>query len=322
MSDDVTGLALAPLKLIGRGLAVHLPNVVFLVVLFFVIRVILRIIRLFFDAVARRDVKLTGFEREWAGPTYKIIRLGVIAFGVIVAYPYIPGSGSAAFQGVSVFVGIVFSLGSSTAIANIIAGYMLTYRRAFKVGDRVQIGEAFGDVEEVRLQVTHLRSLKNEEFVIPNSQVLSSNVMNYSSLARTRGLILHTEVGIGYGTPWRQVEAMLLAAAARTEGLASEPPPFVLEKALREFAVIYELNVYCQDPQRMLPLYAELHRHILDVFNEHGVQIMVPAYEGDPATPKIVSPSDRFASSAATVSAGGVSVPTVSSLPGARGHHV
>jgi small-conductance mechanosensitive channel len=303
ISDDFANFALAPLRVIAGGIAVHIGDLVFLAVLAFVIRVILRLVRLFFFAVGRGDVTLSGFEKEWAEPTYKIIRLLIVAFGIIVAYPYIPGSGSAAFQGVSVFVGIVFSLGSSTAIANIIAGYMLTYRRAFKVGDRVKIGDSYGDVEKVRLQVTHLRSIKNEEFVIPNAEVLSSHVMNYSSLAHERGLILHTEVGIGYETPWRQVEAMLLNAAERTAGLVREPPPFILEKALGDFAVTYELNVYCDNVKAMAALYAELHRNILDVFNEYGVQIMTPAYEGDPEVPKVVPPKDWYTAPAVTPSA-------------------
>jgi small-conductance mechanosensitive channel len=219
----------------------------------------------------------------------------VIAFGVIVAYPYIPGSESAAFKGISLFLGVVFSLGSSSAISNMIAGYTMTYRRAFKLGDRVQIGDVVGDVVEIRLQVTHLRSLKNEEVIIPNSLILNGQVMNYSSLAREDGLILHTTVGIGYEVPWRQVEAMLLTAAARTAGLRQEPRPFVLQRSLADFAVTYELNVYCDDAHRMMPLYTALHRNILDVFNEYGVQIMTPAYESDPAAPKVVPREQWYA---------------------------
>jgi small-conductance mechanosensitive channel len=271
---------------------------VFLVVLFFVFRFALRLIRLFFEAVRQRSVTLASFDPDWAEPTYKIVRVAVVAFGVIVAYPYIPGSQSDAFKGISLFIGLIFSLGSSSAISNIIAGYMMTYRRAFKVGDRVQIGETVGEVIETRLQVTHLRSPKNEEIIIPNSQILGGTVLNYSSLARARGLILHTEVGIGYETPWRQVEAMLLLAAERTPGLARDPRPFVLEKKLGDFAVTYELNAFCQDVQAIIQLYSELHRNILDMFNEYGVQIMTPAYEGDPPEPKIVRPADWYATPA------------------------
>jgi small-conductance mechanosensitive channel len=299
VSRNMVEFALGPLQVIARGVVVNIPSLVFLAVLFFVVRVLLRLIRLFFNAVGRGTVTMAGFDPDWAEPTYKIIRLAVVAFGLIVAYPYIPGSESAAFRGMSVFIGIVFSLGSSTAIANIIAGYMMTYRRAFKVGDRVQIGDAVGDVLETRMQVTHLRSAKNEELVIPNSQILATQVLNYSSLAQTRGLILHTEVGIRYETPWRQVEAMLLAAAGRTAGLAKEPAPFVLEKRLGDFAVTYELNVYCNNVSAMMQLYAELHRNILDVFNEYGVQIMTPAYESDPVELKVVPRKDWYAAPAA-----------------------
>jgi small-conductance mechanosensitive channel len=295
LSRNIVGFALAPLQVIGNGFVANIPRLVFLAVLFFVIRLLLRLVRLFFEAVQRGTVKLSGFDADWAPPTYKIVRVAIVAFGLIVAYPYIPGSESEAFKGVSLFIGIVFSLGSSSAISNIIAGYMMTYRRAFKVGDRVKIGDAIGDVIETRLQVTHLRSFKNEEIVIPNSQILSGDVVNYSSFAKAQGLILHTEVGIGYETPWRQVEAMLLAAAARCAPPADEPPrAFVLMTKLGDFAVTYELNVYCTDIKVMRSLYTAMHRNILDVFNEYGVQIMTPAYEGDPAQPKTVPPKDWF----------------------------
>jgi small-conductance mechanosensitive channel len=212
---------------------------------------------------------------------------------VVVAYPYIPGSSSEAFKGVSIFLGVVVSLGSSSVIANLMAGYTMIYRRAFKVGDRISIENLTGDVMEKRLMVTHLRTVKNEEVIVPNSTIINSNIINYSTLARSRGLILHTTLGIGYETPWRQVEAMLLLAADRTPGLLKEPAPFVLQKSLGGFAVNYELNAYCDKPHAMTQLYTAMHRNILDIFNEHGVQIMTPAYEGDPETPKVV-PKDQW----------------------------
>ena len=304
LSQDMTSLALAPLAVIGGGFLENVPSLVFLLVLFFVVRLVLRLTHLFFDAVGRGTVKLRNFFPEWAEPTYKVIRIGIVGFALVVAYPYIPGSNTAAFQGVSLFIGIVFSLGSSSAIANIIAGYMMTYRRALKLGDRVKIGEAFGDVIETRLQVTHLRTVKNEEIIIPNSQILAGDVTNYSTLAATRGLILHTDVSINYDTPWRQVEAMLLSAAERTAGLSTDAKPFVLTTRLGEFAVTYELNVYCTNVQAMGPLYSDLRRNILDVFNEYGIQIMVPAYEGDPPEPKIVAPKDWYTAPAAAPKAG------------------
>ncbi len=294
LSQNMVGFALRPLNVIVTGIVAQIPSLIFLTVLFFVVRMILRVTRVFFDAVGRGTVTLANFDADWAEPTYKIVRVVIVAFGLIVAYPYIPGSESAAFKGISLFMGVVFSLGSSTAIANIVAGYLMTYRRAFKVGDRVKIGTSVGDVIETRLQVTHLRSPKNEELIIPNSQILTGEVLNYSSLARSDGLILHTEVGIGYETPWRQVEAMLLMAAERTSGVTMEFPPFILETRLADFAVIYELNVHCRNAHRMMEIYAELHRNILDVFNEYGVQIMTPAYIADTPEPKLVAPKDWY----------------------------
>ncbi|WP_300318637.1 mechanosensitive ion channel domain-containing protein [Accumulibacter sp.] len=285
---ELTGVVVRPLITMGEALLAYLPDLVFLVILALVVRFILRLIRVFFNAVAHGSVTLENFEVEWAWPTYKLVRVTVLIFAVIIAYPYIPGSDSAAFKGVSLLVGVVVSLGSSSVIANLIAGLMITYRRAFKVGDRVMIGDVVGDVVEVRLQVTHLRTLKNEEVTIANSLILNGYVVNYSSLAEEHGLILHGTVGIGYDTPWRQVEAMLLIAARRTPGLLAEPSPFVLYKGLGDFCITYEINAYCRDARTMQNVNAELQRNILDVFNEYAVQIMTPNYETDTPQPKLV----------------------------------
>jgi small-conductance mechanosensitive channel len=286
-------LLLDPLRTIGQGLLSAIPNLVFLAILIVAFRYVLKALRLLFAALAEGSLAFHGFEREWAWPTYRLVRLLVLALAVVVAYPYIPGSQSEAFKGVSILLGVIFSLGSSSVIGNFIAGYTMTYRRAFHVGDRVRINEHLGDVAEMRLLVTHVRTPKNEEIVIPNSVILNSSVVNYSTLAREGRLILYTTVGIGYETPWRQVEAMLMQAAERTADLLKEPRPFVLQKALGDFAVTYEINVYCGDAQAMLQLYTQLHQNILDVFNEYGVQIMTPAYVGDPTQPKIV-PKDQW----------------------------
>jgi small-conductance mechanosensitive channel len=290
---DLLGWFVEPLATMGRGLLASIPSLIFLLILVLVTRYILQTLRLLFSAIEQGAVKFKSFERDWSWPTYRIVRLLVVAFAVVVAFPYIPGSSSEAFKGVSLFLGIVFSLGSTSIIANIIAGYSMTYRRAFRVGDRVRVGDIVGDVTEVRLQVTHVRSLKNEEVTIPNSVILNSAVVNYSSLAASQGLILHTTVGIGYETPWRQVEAMLLIAAGRTPRLQKEPVPYVLQKSLGDFAITYELNAYIDRPGEMNSIYTELHRNILDVFNEYGVAIMTPAYESDPEQAKVV-PKDQW----------------------------
>ena len=290
---------LDPLQAMGLGLLESLPGIVFVIVVAIVTRYILRLTRLYFESIDRGAVTLARFDREWALPTYKITRLVFIALALVVAYPYIPGSSSEAFKGVSIFLGIVVSLGSSSVIANLMAGYTMIYRRAFKLGDRITVDNLTGDVIERRLMVTHLRTIKNEEIIVPNSTIINSNIINYSTLARSHGLILHTTVGIGYETPWRQVEAMLKLAAERTSGLVKEPQPFVLQKSLGDFAITYELNAYCDNPHAMAQLYTAMHQNVLDVFNEHGVQIMTPAYEGDPEKPKVV-PKDQWYQAPAT----------------------
>ncbi len=295
---DVFQLILNPLQRIGTGIVEALPDLVFLVILAYIVRFILKATRTFFLRVDRGWIRLANFDRDWAMPTYRIVRILIVAFALVVAYPYIPGSDSDAFKGVSIFLGVVFSIGSSSFIANMIAGYSLTYRGAFREGDRVRIGEFVGDVINVRALSTQLRSLKNEEVNIPNSEVLAAAVVNYSTYAAEQGIILHPEVGIGYDTPWRQVEAMLLLAAGRTEGLQEEPAPFVLQTAMGDFAVTYQLNAFCRDATAAPKIYSALYAAIQDVFNEHGVQIMSPHYEGDPETPKVVPPDQWHAAPA------------------------
>jgi small-conductance mechanosensitive channel len=286
-------LFLKPLKSIFSEFVGFLPSLAFLIIIFFVTRYLLKLIKLLFNGVDQGGIIIKDFDAEWAMPTFRIFRIFIIAFAVIVAYPYIPGSQSMAFKGVTVFIGILFSLGSSSFIGNIIAGYSMTYRKAFKKGDRIQVEDKIGIVEEQILMVTRLRSLKNEEIVIPNSILLNSQIINYNARAKDLGLILHTIVGIGYETPWRQVDAMLKLAADRTEGLLKDPPPFVLKKSLGDFAINYEINAYSHEVNNYNQLYSRLHQNILDVFNENNVQIMTPAYEGDPEIPKVV-PKDQW----------------------------
>jgi len=300
MHQRLADWLVGPLETMGAAVLSAIPNLIFLVILILVMRWVVKLVRLFFEAVERGTLTLANFDPDWAQPTYKIVRLALIGFGLVVAYPYIPGSSSAAFKGVSLFAGLVFSLGSSSIVSNIIAGYTMTYRRAYRVGDRVRIGDITGEVTAIRLQVTSIRTPKNEEVIIPNSLVTGSEVTNFSVYARTQGLILHTTVGIGYETPWRQVEAMLLMAAERTEGLRRDPPPFVLQRQLGDFCVTYEINAYTDQAHNILGQYTALHRHILDVFNEYNVQIMTPAYEGDPDQAKVV-PREQWYSAPAAV---------------------
>lgn len=298
LSANIADLLLRPLATITLGIADYIPKLLFLIVLALVTRFGLRLLRLYFDALERGTVELVNFEREWALPSYKIIRTLVLGVALVMAYPYLPGSGSEALRGLSVFAGLLLSLGASSSVANLIAGYLATFGRVFRIGDLIQIGEVRGVVTQVRLLTTRVRTVRNEEVTIPNATVMNSSITNFSALARERGLILQTEVGIGYQVPWRQVHAMLIEAAQRTPGLQTDPPPFVWQRSLGDFAVTYQLSVYKAEADRLLDTYSVLHQNILDVFNEHGVQIMTPNYEGDPETPKIVPREQWFQSPA------------------------
>jgi small-conductance mechanosensitive channel len=293
-SRSLFDLVIDPLRVMGSALVRDIPDLVFLAILIVVTRYALKLVRLFFAGIEQGRIQVAWIDSELAQPTHKIVRFLIIVFALVVAYPYIPGSESNAFKGISLLLGLVFSLGSTSVIGNIIAGYTMIYRRAFKIGDRIKVGEHTGYVMERHLLVTRLRSLKNEEIVLPNSLIMNSNIVNYSTLARERGLILHTTVGIGYETPWRQVERMLGMAAERTPGVLKMPRPFILQKALADFCINYELNAYCDLPDDMESIQTNLHRNILDVFNEYSVQIMTPAYMADTDQPKLVPKENWF----------------------------
>ena len=283
-----------PVRAIILGFVGYLPELVFLIMLAFAARWAMGVLRKFLDAVGHGTIVLKDFDPEWAMPTFRIARVFLIALFTVVAFPYIPGSDSGAFKGVSLLLGVLFSLGSSSVVANMVAGYTMIYRKAFRIGDRIHVKEFRGDVVAMRQLVTVLRTPKNEEVVLPNSDVLNNPITNFSAMAREGKLILHTTVGIGYEVPWRQVEAMLLMAADRAEGFNKELPAYVLQKSMGDFCVVYEINVHCDNAQRMARLYTALHRCIQDVFNEYGVQIMTPAYESDPQTPKVVPPEHLY----------------------------
>jgi small-conductance mechanosensitive channel len=293
LSEKLLTLLIDPLARMAEGFVDFVPDLLFLIVLTLVTRYSVRLIKVYFSALEHGRVTLASFEPEWALPAYKIVRTLVIGLALVMAYPYLPGSGTDALKGLSVFAGLMLSLGAAGAVSNVIAGYFNTFGRVFRVGDLIQVGEVRGEVTHVRLLTTRVRTWKNEEVTIPNASLITTHVVNYSALAQSQGLILHTEVGIGYEVPWRQVHAMLEEAARRTPDTLREPPPFILQRRLADFAVVYELNVYSDSAKGIARKYSNLHQNILDVFNEHGVQIMTPAYEGDPETPKVV-PQDKW----------------------------
>lgn len=278
LSRRIVGYALTPLGAAWDAFLGFVPSLFYLLVIVLITRYVLKLIQALFRAIESGAVAFHGFYREWADPTYKIARVLVLAFAAVVCFPYLPGSHTDAFKGVSLFLGVLFSLGSSSAVSNIVAGIVLTYTRAFEVGDRVQIGEAIGDVTERSLLVTRLRTIKNVEVTIPNGTVLASQVHNYTRLAPTAGLVLHTTVTIGYDAPWRTVHELLVAAAHRTDNILEEPHPYVLQTSLDDFYVSYELNALTRRAELMAVTYSLLHRNIQDACNEAGVEIMSPHY--------------------------------------------
>jgi small-conductance mechanosensitive channel len=269
---------LLPLQKIWAAIASYLPNIFFIIIIAVLTNFVNRFSRFFFTQIERKTIIIPGFFPEWADASFKIVRFLTIAFAAVVAFPYLPGSDSPAFKGVSVFLGVLFSLGSTSAVANVVAGVILTYMRPFRIGDRVKIADTVGDVVEKTLLVTRIRTIKNVDITIPNSMVLGSHIINYSSSAKEYGLILHSSVTIGYDVPWRTVHQLLIEAAKATENILELPEPFVFQKSLDDFYVSYELNAYTENPSIMAKIYSDLHQNIQEKFNEAGVEIMSPHY--------------------------------------------
>ncbi len=263
---------------VGGSLWAYLPNIINIAVVIVLTRLLLKVLFAIFLRLREGRMTLPGFYAEWAIPTYSLTRFLVISVAAVMIFPYPPGSGSEGFRGVSVFVGLLISLGAASAIANVIAGIVITYMRPFKVGDRVRIADAVGDVTGKDLFVVRLRTIKNVDITIPNALVLANHIVNFSSSAAELGLVLHTSVTIGYDVPWKTVRDLLVSAAGRVEGILETPVPFVLQTSLDDFYVRYELNAYTREANAMAVLYSRLHAEIQDAFNAAGVEIMSPHY--------------------------------------------
>jgi small-conductance mechanosensitive channel len=270
----------------------EIPDLIMLVIIYFITRYLLRIVRLIFQNIELGIIKINGFEPQWTWPTCRIVSVVLTIFAVVVAFPYIPGSETAAFKGITIFLGIILSLGSSSVISNLLSGLFVIYRRSVNQGDWVDVRGQVGSVESISLLETILRSANNELISIPNSQLLSSELTNFTQQGETDGLLVHTSVGIGYEEPQRKVEQLLLEAASHTASLKKDPPPFVLRKELADYAVVYEVKAYAARTDALLKTKSDLHSNILDVFNENHVQIMTPSYIADPDVPKIAPTDD------------------------------
>lgn len=284
LRDSVLGM----LSRGSRAFLSTLPDLVIVLFIILITRLLAGLVKRFFLAVERGQVRLPPAYGETAQATSRIVVAVLWLFAVVAAYPYIPGSDTEAFKGVSIFMGVLVSLGSSGAVGQVASGLLLIYSRAFKTGDYIRVGETEGTVLSLGMLSTKIRTVKNEEVNIPNGVMVGTATKNFSRFAREEGVLLHTSVTIGYDAPWRQVHAMLLQAADATPGLLKDPKPFVLQTALSDFYVEYQVNARLKDPAARIPTLAALHANIQDAFNEFGVQIMSPHYLGDPARPKIV----------------------------------
>lgn len=267
-----------PIKAILKDIVEYIPNLFTILVIYYAIKYVIKGVRYLAMEVDSGRLKLSGFYSDWAMPTFHIIQFLLYAFMIAMVYPYLPGSKSGVFQGISVFVGLIVSLGSSTVIGNIIAGLVITYMRPFKMGDRIQLNDTTGNVIEKTPLVTRIRTPKNEVVTIPNSFIMSSHTVNYSASARTYGLIIHSEVTIGYDAPWRKVHQLLIDAALATPGIQTDLEPFVLETSLSDWYPVYQVNAYIKEADKMGQIYSDLHQNIQDYFNKADIEIMSPHY--------------------------------------------
>ena len=278
IATQLLSYVIDPLKDIFKGIIHYIPNLLTITVIYLCTRYLIKLIKFIATEIEQGSFTINKFYPDWAIPTYNIVRVLLYAFMFVVIFPYLPGSDSKIFQGVTVFLGVLFSFGSSSAISNMVAGLVLTYMRPFKIGDRVKVGEITGDVIEKNLLITRIRTVKNEDITVPNSTILGGATVNYTSSSQNLGLILHTSITIGYDAPWKTIHELMINAALATEGILHEPKPFVYQTDLNDFNVTYQINAYTRNSHRMAGLYSLLHQNIQDKFNDAGMEIMSPHF--------------------------------------------
>lgn len=278
LAATLFGWVTEPITAIFKAIFNYLPDLFVILVIWITMRYVVRGVKYLMNEIAIGNLKITGFYPDWAKATYNILRFILYAFSFVMIFPYLPYADSDIFKGVSVFVGIIFSLGSSSVISNIVAGMVITYMRPFRIGDHIKIGDVTGDVLEKTPFVTRIKTHKQEVVTIPNGNVLSTQVVNYSTSAQEAGVIFHVTITIGYDVPWRDVHAMMLEAADRSEYILKDPAPFVLQTSLDDFYVSYQICAYSKNPEKQATIYSQLHQNIQDVFNERDIEIMSPHY--------------------------------------------
>jgi small-conductance mechanosensitive channel len=278
IAGTLFGYILNPAKKIVLGVWHYLPDLFTILVIVAVFRYFLKGMSYLKKEIESGDLKINGFYPDWAEPTYQIIRVLVLAFMIIVIFPYLPGSDSLAFKGVSVFLGVLFTFGSAGPLGNVISGIVLTYMRLFKPGDRVKINDVTGDIVEETLLVVRIKTIKNEIISIPNSTILSNHTINYSSEAAQDGLVIYTAITMSYDASWRLVHELLIKAALATEFIEAAPSPFVYQTSLDDYYVSYQINAYTKQPGKQDLIYSTLHQNIQDIFSEAGLQLLSPHY--------------------------------------------
>jgi small-conductance mechanosensitive channel len=270
----------ATLRATVTTIASYLPNLINIALIIVAISYILKFIQYFFNRVRAGAIVIPGFYTDWVEPTNRLVSILVMGLTLMIIVPYLPGYGSPAFQGVSIFFGVLLSLGATGTITNVVAGLVLIYARSFQVGDRVKVADITGDVVEKTLLVTRIRTVKNELITLPNSLILNNYITNYSRLTRTGegALILYTSVTLGYDVPWRDIYTALIDAALSTENILKDPQPFVLQTSLNDYHITYQLNAHTDHPEMMAQIYSQLHQNIQDKCNEVGIEILSPGY--------------------------------------------
>ncbi|GMO31899.1 MAG: hypothetical protein Ta2F_07670 [Termitinemataceae bacterium] len=281
LASKIFGYILTPIKNFIFEFLNYIPNIFTIVIIIFIVRYFMKFLRFLSEQIKSEKIKLKGFFPEWAEPTFNILRVVIIAFTVALIYPYLPNAESDIFKGVSVLVGIIFSLGSSSVIGNVIAGLVMTYMRPFKIGDRIKINDITGFVVERSAMVTRIRTHKNEFVTLPNSMVLSTSVTNYnkSTMEEQSGLIVYICITMGYDVPWRTVHEVLKNAALKSENILKEPEPFINQIALNDFYCTYELNAYTKNVSILPRVYSEVYTNIQDGFAEKGISLYAPHFQ-------------------------------------------
>jgi len=268
-----------PLVSMAESFVAYLPKLLRIVIIIVIMRYILKILRYIAQEVEVGRLVIPKFYPDWARATYNLLRIFICCFTLVLIFPLLPESESAVFRGVSVFIGVLFSIGSSSVIANMVAGLVITYMRSFKIGDRIKVGDVFGDVLEKTLFVVRIQTVKREIVTVPNSAILSSNVINYSTAAHERGVILYQNVDVGYNVTWERASKLLIEAALKTKHVCEDPRPFVLTQTLGNNAVSYQINIYTKRPDMQAVIYSEMNQNILDLFQQNGIEMINPTYE-------------------------------------------